>query len=130
VTADDRDFPELRAAVRESILGAATLRMLAAVRVAWSEAVVTRSIASRVDAARRTSPALLVRSLGVAMTAAALGAWAMSLAIPTYLGTSIPAWAFLFGALVSALAVAWPETFANQWSRSGLRRFSLWLRSS
>lgn len=126
--AHDSDFPELRAAVRESILGAAALRMMAAVQVAWSEAVVTRSIGSRVDAMRRMSPALLVRSLGVTIATAALGAWAMSLWIPTYLGTSIPAWAFFFAAFASALGATWPETFARQWSRSGLRRLSLWFR--
>jgi len=128
VTVHDRDFPELRAAVRESILGAAMLRMRSAVQVAWSEAVVTRAVATRFAAIRNTSPALAVQSLGIAVATAALGAWVMSLWIPTYLGTSIPAWAFFFAAFAAALAAVWPETFANQWSRSGLRRLSFWFR--
>jgi len=122
------DFPELRLAVRESVLGSATLRTMAAMRVAWSEAVVTRSIEQRLDEVRRTPAVVLVRSLGIVVATAALAAWAMSLWIPAYLGTTIPAWAFFFAAFISALAAAWPDAFVNQWSRSGLRRASLWLR--
>lgn len=124
----EQDFPELRAGMRESVLGTTALAVLAAVRVAWSEAVVTRLVDSRVDAIRRMPSALLVQSIAIVLGTAALAAWAMSLGIPDYLGTSIPSWAFFFCALMCGLAAAWPEAFAHQWSRSLLRRVSYLFR--
>jgi hypothetical protein len=125
---DNADFPQLRAAASGSLIGAAALRMVAAWRVAWSTSAVTRFVDQRFDAMRRMPPALVVQSLGITFATAALAAWAMSLRIPTYLGTTIPAWAFFFAAVSAAMAAAWPEAFARHWSRSALRRVSLWFR--
>ncbi|MBM3525826.1 MAG: hypothetical protein FJX57_22985 [Alphaproteobacteria bacterium] len=90
--------------------------------------MLTRTIERRLAGINELSPDEAVRSLGIAVTVAVLAAWAMSLAIPTYLSTNIPAWAFFFCASLAALAAARPGAFARQWSRSRLRRLSLWFR--
>lgn len=122
------DFLELRAAVRTSVVGAAASRFMAAVTVAWSEAVVTQWARRGLTVFSELPSEVVIRSLGSVVAIAALAAWAMSLAIPTYLSTSIPAWAFIFCGFAAAVAAAWPEAFAHQWSRSLARRVSFVFR--
>jgi hypothetical protein len=124
------DFPELRAAARESLIGSAVVWALNALRHAWSDAAITRTIGSGLAAARQMSPAEGTRALSIALATAAIAAWALSKAIPVYLGTSVPEWAWLFAAAVFAFAAVRPEVVAREWSRSGVRKFSLWLRES
>lgn len=124
------DFPELRAAMRESAVGATAVSIAAALRVAWAEAFVTRAINNRIERLRRTPPEELTRSIGIVLATAALTAWMLSLRTPAYLSTSIPSWAFFFAAAASAVMAAWPEAFRNQWSRSSLRRVSRLFRRS
>lgn len=122
------DFPELRAAVRESAIGTITIRSVNAIAAAGADARVTRAVTSWRLAVREMSTADTVQCIGVGLATAAMAGWALSLLIPPYLGTTIPSWGFFAAAALFATAAMSPSMVARHWSQSRMRRISLWLR--
>jgi hypothetical protein len=124
------DFPHLRAAARSSVIGGAVLWTLDAVRHAWADASVTRALRNRIAGARGLSAAEFTRALSIVIASAAIATWAVGTMIPVYLGTTVPEWGLWLVAAGFILAAIFPEAAAREWSRSGLRKLSLWLRAS
>lgn len=124
------DFPDLRTTVRDSVIGSFVLSTANALGLAWSDAVVVRTIRPRLEAMRGLPAATAVQCLSIIFATAAISAWALSRLIPIYLGTSIPDWAYGFGAVMFTAAAIWPESVARQWSRSTIRRVTLWIRQA
>lgn len=124
------DFPALRSAVRDSVIGRAVASLMTTLRRAVATSSATRMIDSRAMAFRGLAPAETIRLSAVAMMTACLATWALSFLVPPYVSTAIPVSAFLLFALAFGAAAAGAETLGEQWSRSRVRRATAWLRGA
>ena len=117
----ENEFPVLRAAVRESVIGRSMTWLATGVTAAAADAAVTRWLVA-VRSIVNVNTEAVVRMGGIAVAIAAVAAWALSQFIPPYVATAIPGAAFLAVAVLSAMAAMRPASVAEQWQSSRVRR--------
>lgn len=126
----EHDFPALRSAVRESVIGRTIASITAAVGGAIAHSSAARLIRSQASASRGQALSETIRLWAIAVMTAGFATWALSWFVPPYVSTAIPRSAFLLSALVCAAAAAGADALGDQWSRSRLRRVTAWLRGA
>ena len=126
----EHDFPALRAAVRDSLIGRTIASVTAATIGAASSATSTRLIAAQADEFRGLTAAEAIRTGAIALLTACVAIWALSLVVPLYVSTAIPGSVFLVLTLLCAAAAASSIALAEHWSQSRMRRVILWLRGA
>jgi len=126
----ENDFPALRSAVRESLIGRTIASVTAATIAAASRASSTRLITSQANEFRQLTAAEAIRTGATALLTACIAIWALSRAVPPYVSTAIPGSVFLVLALLCAAAAASSNALASHWHRSRMRRVTAWLRGA
>ena len=126
----ENDFPALRCAVRDSVIGRTAAALTAAISGAASTASSARLIASQANQFRGLTAAEAIRTGAITLLTACIAIWALSLAVPLYVSTAIPGSVFLGVALLCAAAAASAHTLAGHWQHSRMRRVTAWLRGA
>ncbi len=126
----ENDFPALRSAVRDSLIGRTIASVTAATIGAASSATSTRLITSQANEFRGLTAAEAIRTGAIALLTACIAIWALSLVVPLYVSTAIPGSVFLVLALLCAAAAASCNALAEHWPHSRLRRLTAWLRGA
>jgi Kef-type K+ transport system membrane component KefB len=126
----ENDFPALRSAVRDSLIGRTIASVTAATIGAASSATSTRLMTSQANEFRGLTAAEAIRTGAIALLTACIAIWALSLAVPLYVSTAIPGTVFLALGLICAAAAASCHVLAEHWPHSRLRRVMAWLRGA
>ena len=126
----ENDFPALRSAVRDSLIGRTIASVTAATIGAASSATSTRLITSQANEFRGLTAAEAIRTGAIALLIACIAIWALSRAVPLYVSTALPGSVFLVLALLCAAAAASSNALAGHWQRSRMRRVTAWLRGA
>ena len=126
----EHDFPALRSAVRDSVIGRTIAALTAAIGGAAASASSTRLIASQANQLCGLTAAEAIRTGAIALLAACVAIWALSLAVPLYVSTAIPGSAFLVLALLCIATAASANVLAGHWRSSRARRVTAWLRGA
>lgn len=126
----DNDFPALRSAVRDSVIGHTVTKLTTSVARAASNASAARLIRSHVMTLRDVPASAAITLGAIAMMTACLTTWVLSLFVPLYVSTAIPGTALLVLAVVGGVAAAGADALADHWSRSRMRRVTAWLRGA
>ena len=126
----ENDFPALRSAARDSLIGRTIASATAGAIGAASTAASTRLITSQANEFRGLTAAEAIRTGAIALLTACVAIWALALVVPLYVSTAIPASVFLVLTLLCAAAAANANAIAEHWSRSRMRRVTAWLRGA
>lgn len=126
----ENEFPALRSAVRDSVIGRTIAALTSAISGAASSASSTRLIASQANQFCGLPAAEAIRTGAIALLTACVAIWALSLAVPRYVSTAIPGSVFLALALLCAAAAASANALAGHWRGSRMRRATAWLRGA
>jgi len=117
----ENDFPVLREAVRESLIGRSVTWLTTAITAAAADAAVTRRLAA-VRSIVVIETAAAVRMGAIAVAVAAIAALGLSRLVPPYVATAIPGAAYLGVSVLGVMAAVRAESVAGQWRSSRLRR--------
>lgn len=117
----ENDFPVLREAVSESVIGRSVTWLATSITAAAADAAVTRRLMA-VRSIVEVNTAGAIRMGGIAVAVAAIAAWGLSRFIPPYVATAIPGAVFLAVAALSATATIRAESIGEQWRSSRVRR--------
>lgn len=126
----ENDFPALRAAVRESLIGRTLASLTAATSGAASRASITRLIAAQANEFRGLTASQAIRAGAIVLLTACIAIWALFRVVPLYVSTAIPASVFVVLAVLCAAAAASSDALAEHWTHSRLRRVTGWLRGA
>ena len=124
------DFPALRSAARDSLIGRTIASVTAATSSAVKSAASTRLITSLAHEISGLTAAETIKAGAIELLTACVAIWALSLVVPLYVSTAIPGSVFLVLALLCAAAAARSNALAEHWSRSRMRRVTAWLRGA
>jgi hypothetical protein len=126
----ENDFSALRTAVRDSAIGRATASLLSVVSSAALTASATGLVESGLTSFRELAAPAKIQLSATLLASACVATWALTQFVPPYVSTAIPRTTFLLMGLVCAAAAARADSLSDHWSRSKLRRFTLWLRGA